>query len=133
MSKLNLVKPQGVVIEMKGVEYDLVYDFNAFAELEKAFGDIQTAFDKLSRQGISQLVECRDAGVTSVEVKVFQKNLNGEQQLGTISIPNPGGKEYEIFMNIDAKTGMLVVTLYDVKHRRWIDEIPLSQRQYIVK
>lgn len=93
----------------------------------------KTAFDRLSRQGISQLVECRDAGVTSVEVKVFQKNLNGEQQLGTISIPNPGGKEYEIFMNIDAKTGMLVVTLYDVKHRRWIDEIPLSQRQYIVK
>lgn len=93
----------------------------------------KTAFDRLSRQGISQLVECRDAGVTSVEFKVFQKNLNGEQQLGTISIPNPGGKEYEIFMNIDAKTGMLVVTLYDVKHRRWIDEIPLSQRQYIVK
>ena len=46
---------------------------------------------------------------------------------------NKHGKEYEIFMNIDAKTGMLVVTLYDVKHRRWIDEIPLSQRQYIVK
>ena len=42
----------------------------------------KTAFDRLSRQGISQLVECRDAGVTSVEVKVFQKNPKGGAAAG---------------------------------------------------
>lgn len=29
--------------------------------------------------------------------------------------------------------GMLVVTLYDSIHQRWIDEIPLNERQYTLR
>lgn len=92
-----------------------------------------TLFDKITKQGIFQEVECLDAWISSVEVKVYQRNLTGEHQLGTINIANPGGKCYKVYMSIDRKTGMLVVTLYDVLHRRWIDEIPLNQRQYNLK
>ena len=75
MSKLNLVKPQGVVIEMKGVEYDLVYDFNAFAELEKEFGDIQTAFEKLTSPKFSDILVILSAGLSSNENPPTKKEL----------------------------------------------------------
>ena len=76
MSKLNLIKPQSVVIEMKGVEYDLVYDFNAFAELEKAFGDIQTAFDKLTvSPKFADILTILQAGLMSNENPPTKKEL----------------------------------------------------------
>lgn len=74
--------------------------------------------------------ECLDQEVSTVEVLVYQRNLTGEYKLGTINIPNPGGKKYRIYMQVDKKNGMLEVTLYDVVKHRWIDEIPLNQRQY---
>lgn len=49
MSKLNLVRPQGVSILLGGKEYNLVYDFNAFALLENSFGNLQKAFDSLGK------------------------------------------------------------------------------------
>ena len=49
MSKLNLVRPQGVSILLGGKEYSLVYDFNAFALLENSFGNLQKAFDSLGK------------------------------------------------------------------------------------
>ena len=101
--------------------------------IEKGIPVKDTAFDKLTKQGIYQEVECLDRDVSSVEVLVYQRNLNGEQKLGTINIPNPGGMRYKIYMQIDKKKGMLLVTLYDSIHQRWIDEIPLDERQYTLK
>ena len=60
-----------------------------------------TALDRLSEQGIYQEVKCVDEDVSSVEVLVYQCNLNGTQKLGTINIPNPGSKSYRIYMSID--------------------------------
>ena len=59
-------------------------------------------------------------------------NLTGEHQLGRINIPNPGGKKYRIYMQVNKKKGTLEVTIYDTIQRRWIDEIPLNERQYIL-
>lgn len=92
-----------------------------------------TALDKLSQQGIFQEVKCIDRDVSSVEVLVYQRNLNGLQKLGTINIPNPGSKLYRIYMSIDVKTGALVVTIFDSVKRRWFDEIPLDERIYTLK
>lgn len=92
-----------------------------------------TALDKLSGQGIYQEVKCVDEDVSSVEVLVYQRNLNGAQKLGTINIPNPGSKLYRIYMSIDPKTGSLVVTIFDSMQRRWFDEIPLDERTYTLK
>ena len=66
-------------------------------------------------------------------MKRYQRNLSGEQMLGRINIVNPGGKKYKIFMSVDKKKGMLTVSFYDVVKHRWIDEIPLNQRQYTLK
>lgn len=92
-----------------------------------------TALDRLSEQGIYQEVKCVDEDVSSVEVLVYQRNLNGTQKLGTINIPNPGSKSYRIYMSIDPKTGSLVVTIFDSVQRRWFDEIPLDERTYTLK
>lgn len=92
-----------------------------------------TALDKLSEQGIYQEVKCIEENVSSVEVLVYQRNLNGTQKLGTINIPNPGSKLYRIYMSIDPKTGSLVVTIFDSMQRRWFDEIPLDERTYTLK
>lgn len=98
--------------------------------IEKGIPIRDTAFDKLTKRGICQEVECLDRDVSSVEVLVYQHNLNGNQKLGTINIPNPGSKKYKVYMQIDKKKGVLVVSLYDSVHQRWIDEIPLDERQY---
>lgn len=92
-----------------------------------------TVLDKLSEQGIYQEVRCLDEDVSSVEVLVYQNNLNGTQKLGTINIPNPRSKLYRIYMSIDPKTGSLVVTIFDSVQRRWFDEIPLDERTYTLK
>lgn len=101
--------------------------------IEKGIPVKSTAFDRLTKKGICQEVECRDKNVASVEVKVYQRNLNGTKMLGRINIPNPGGMRYRVYMHIDQKSGMLVVTLFDCVHQRWIDEIPLDERQYTLK
>lgn len=93
----------------------------------------ETVLDKISYQGIYQDVECLDQNVSSVEIKVYQKNLTGEHRLGTINIPNPGGKRYRIYMQVDKKKGTLEVIIFDIVQQRWIDEIPLNERQYILK
>lgn len=110
-----------------------VVENNFIPIIEQGIPVKDTAFDKLTKKGIYQEVECLDRDVSSVEVLVYQHNLNGNQKLGTINIPNPGGKKYKIYMQIDKKKGMLVVTLYDSVHQRWIDEIPLDERQYTLK
>ncbi len=93
----------------------------------------KTVLDKITLQGISEDVRCVEGNFSSVEVKVFQRNITGDHKLGTINILNPGGKEYKIFMEIDKKKNMLEVTIYDKIRQRWIDEIPLNERQYILR
>lgn len=92
-----------------------------------------TKLDKLSQTGISKQFRCDDYDVSSVEVQVYQETKAGISRLGTINIPNPGGKKYRIYMQVDRKNGMLEVTLYDVVQHRWIDEIPLNERQYTIR
>lgn len=98
--------------------------------IEKGMPVKDTVFDKLTKKGICQEVECLDRDASSVEVLVYQHNLNGNQKLGTINIPNPGSKKYKVYMQIDKKKGVLVVSLYDSVHQRWIDEIPLDELRY---
>lgn len=92
-----------------------------------------TVLDRITMEGKYEEVECRDRNVSSVEVKVYQRSLNGEHRLGTINIPNPGGKKYRIYMQINKKSGTLEVTIYDIVRKRWIDEIPLDERKYTVR
>lgn len=92
-----------------------------------------TSLDRLSRQGICEKVRCLDENVSSVEIRVYQRNLNGAQKLGTINIPNPGSKLYHIYMSVDPKSGSLVVTIFDSVQGRWFDEIPLNERTYTLK
>lgn len=89
-----------------------------------------TTLDKVTFHGKCQEVVSTGINISSVEIKIYQRNINGVHKLGTINIPNPGGKKYKIFMQVDKKKGMLEVTIYDVIKRRWIDEIPLNERQY---
>lgn len=93
----------------------------------------KTVLDRITHQGIYEDVECLDKNVSSVEIKVYQKNLTGEHRLGTINIPNPGGKKYRIYMQVDKKKGTLEVIIFDIVQQRWIDEIPLNERQYTLK
>lgn len=116
-------------------------DYGIWDGVEKCFVPIikkgipvkNTVLNKMTQQGIMEEFECLDQSVTSVEALVYQRSLTGEHMLGRINIPNPGGKKYKIFMQVDKKKGMLTVSFYDVRQHRWIDEIPLNQRQYTLK
>ncbi len=101
-----------------------------FPIIEKGTPIKDTALDKITFHGIYQEVVSTGNNISSVEIKIYQKNINGVHKLGTINIPHPGGKKYRIFMQVDKKKGMLEVTIYDIIKRRWIDEIPLNERQY---
>lgn len=93
----------------------------------------ETTIDKLSEQGIYETVKCTDKNVSFVEVRVFQRNIKGTQQLGTINIRNPGSGLYRIYMSVDSKTGSLEVSVFDSIQRKWFDEIPLNERTYTLK
>ena len=67
MSKLSLIKPKGITIALGENEYSLVYDFNAFAELEREFGDIQTAFDKMTALSIITKEEYKTGFYTYID------------------------------------------------------------------
>lgn len=76
MSKLSLVKPQGITLTLGETEYSLVYDFNAFAELEREFGDIQTAFDKMTANPkMSDILKIVKAGLISNEKSISDREL----------------------------------------------------------
>lgn len=106
---------------------------NLITVIKKGIQVKETEFDKITKKGKYQEVEPVNKNAGSVELLIFQHNLNGNQKLGTINIPNPGGMKYKVYMHIDRKKGMLVVTLYDSIRQRWIDEIPLNERTYIIK
>ena len=110
-----------------------VVNKNLIPVIKKGIQVKETEFDKITKKGTYQEVECVDKNAGSVELLIFQHNLNENQKLGTINIPNPGGMKYKVYMHIDRKKGMLVVTLYDSIRQRWIDEIPLNERTYIIK
>lgn len=122
--------------------YDTVdSDYGVWDSVENEFIPIvekgilvkKTIVDRITQHGICEDVECQDKNVSSVEIKVYQRNITGEHRLGTINIPNPGGKKYRIFMQIDKKKGTLEVIIFDIVQQRWIDEIPLDERQYTLK
>ena len=76
MSKLSLVKPKGIILALGENEYNLVYDFNDFAELEREFGDIQTAFEKMSASPkLSDILKIVQAGLISNETRISEREL----------------------------------------------------------
>lgn len=77
MSKLSLVKPKTTMLTLGEREYPLVYDFNAFAELEETFGSVQEAFEKLSSKTpkMGDILSIIKAGLASSEVEVSRKEL----------------------------------------------------------
>lgn len=76
MSKLSLVKPKNITLELGGKEYKIVYDFNAFAELEENFGSVQDAFERLSNSPkMGDILTIVKAGLASSEVEVSKKEL----------------------------------------------------------
>ena len=56
MSKAkNVRRPKGVPLILGDKEYKLVYDLNAFAELEELYGEIEEAMDALERGSIKAI------------------------------------------------------------------------------
>ena len=89
-------------------------------------------FDKASSTGPSVEAKCQHEEQTETVIKIYQRNLNGLEQLGTIYLDDAGGKKYRIFMHIDKKQGMLVVNVYDRIRKKWFD-IPQSQSKFEIK
>ena len=89
-----------------------------------------TILDRLTMDGQYILAEADRPNVTKINVQVYQRNLNGEERLGTIVINNPGGKKYRIYMQVDPKKGRLTVHFYDEVKKSWKNDIPLEQREY---
>lgn len=82
MSTLNLVKPQGAKIAFNKKEYDIVFDFNAFAKLEQDFGSIEEAFSKLnSKPKASDILKIVLAGMES------NSEIPTEKELGKFLTP----------------------------------------------
>lgn len=76
MSKLNLVKAKGVTISLGGKDIELVYDFNAFAELEEKFGSVQKAFEAMSVNArMIDILNIIKAGMASSDVDISIKEL----------------------------------------------------------
>lgn len=100
--------------------------------VEKGTPVKRTIVDKITKSGISEDFVCITPYAKSVEVKVYQRTDNQEYMLGTIIIPNPGGKKYRIFMQVNKKKGSLEVIFYDLVNERWIDDIPLEERTYTI-
>jgi hypothetical protein len=76
MSKLNLVKAKGVTISLGGKDIELVYDFNAFAELEEKFGSVQKAFEAMSVNArMIDILNIIKAGMASSDVDISTKEL----------------------------------------------------------
>lgn len=91
-----------------------------------------SVFDKVFQLGKYVDVKCEFEDQTTVTIKIYQRNLNGLDQLGTIFIEDAGGKKYRIFMYVNPVQGKLVVAMYDRVQKHWI-EIPLNQSQYNIK
>ena len=89
-----------------------------------------TILDRLTMDGQYILAEADRPNVTKINVQVYQRNLNGEERLGTIVINNPGGKRYRIYMQVDPNKGRLTVHFYDEVKKSWKNDIPLEQREY---
>lgn len=76
MSKLNLIKAKGVYLSLGDKEVELVYDFNAFAELEKEFGNVQTAFEAMSANPrMTDILKIVKAGLASSDEEISVKEL----------------------------------------------------------
>lgn len=90
-----------------------------------------TNFDRLTGDGLSIEVSCINAEAELVEIKIFQRNLNGNEKLGTLAFGKFGKRKYKIYMRVEKQKNILEVNVYDVDGHRWIDnEIPLNQRTY---
>lgn len=107
---------------------------NSFLPIIKSGTLVKDAamFDKLSCEGKSIDVETEYEDQTTVTIKIFQHNLNGYNQLGTVFIEDVGGMKYKIFMHIDSRQGKLVVDMYDIIKKHWY-KIPLNQSQYDIQ
>ncbi len=92
-----------------------------------------TVLDKISCQGIHIKAKCSNPDLPKVKIEVYQRNLTGKHKIGTIEISDPGGREYLIYMEVDKKQAILVVSIYDDVQKRWFDEIPLDERQYFLE
>lgn len=66
MKELTLVKPNRKSIVIDDKKYTMVYDFNAFAELEEEYGTIQNAFDALTKGNkVVDILKILHAGLAS--------------------------------------------------------------------
>lgn len=76
MGKLNLVRPKTVELELGEKVYNLVYDFNAFAELEENFGSVQGAFERMAASPrMKDILIIIKAGLASSDEEVTTKEL----------------------------------------------------------
>ena len=89
-------------------------------------------FDKASGIGSYVDAKCQHENQTEAVIKIFQRNLNGLEQLGTVYLEDAGGQKYRIFMHIDKKQGTLIVNIYDRINKKWFD-LPTSQTKYEIK
>lgn len=68
MSNLADVRPEKTKINLGGKQRTIRFDMNAFAELEKRYGSIESAMDKLQQGRISDLRVVLWAGLIHEEV-----------------------------------------------------------------
>jgi len=128
-------RKEALVEDVVDNDYGLwIDDLNRFEPIIKSGTTVKEAsiFIKGFQEGMYRDVRTQYADQSTVTIKVYQRNLNGNEQLGTIFIEDAGGQKYRIFMHIDPKQGMLVVDMYDKIKKNWI-EIPLNQKQYNIK
>lgn len=99
--------------------------------LEKGTRIVDTKYDKLNISGgCKRDYHAIAENPSSIDIRVFQTDEQGNRELGTICINNPGSGKYKIFFRIEANKGWLVVDIYDRKHMRWYDDIPLDDRVF---
>lgn len=80
MANLNDVKRKPINVTLKdGIERELIFDLNAMAELEDAYGSVESAFDALENKGsVKALRKVLWAGL------LHEENPMSERQVGEL-------------------------------------------------
>jgi len=71
--KTNIFKPDATVIELGGVKYRLVYDLNAFCEIDKLYGNVDTVLRMLfsaAETEVNDIVTYNDCVVNASDIMV---------------------------------------------------------------
>lgn len=66
-TKANVMKDEGVKIELKDKKFEVKFDLNALCNLQDKFGDITTAFDGLEKSDFKKIRSLLHIGLANGE------------------------------------------------------------------